>query len=574
MNAAATETPRPESIGIIVVHGIGEQRRFEHLDWQGRDIIRAIKEQPGVEITVEIAASPAANFHAEQDTWDGGPSGPVQVFVRTNGQFTHCLHFHEVWWADVNERYSLAKQLRFWLWGLAVWSYPTGTGAKLHGTDAVTSPNVPGQRVILNRLWQRTRLFMVGVFFLVAAFPIGIGLLLIQRLLNLKTPDLLKTATNYVSGVKLFNQRSRFGPGFCFRPPNEDFLDTLDEPPRVSVRRRIVRTIAVVAQADYDCWYIVAHSQGTVPALNGLMETPYAWPGYFDEATWRTFCAAGLGGPGNVPAVVGATMPQRPVWARPNEVAYRGRIFQRFRGLLTLGSPIEKFATIWPARVPIARIPAFRENTVWINVFDPLDPVSGVMNGYDGHPTAVCPTPKNVGYAASLVLLLAHLRYVTWSGTGCLADAVAKWLLTGNPDSIRTDGDHCFEPGSRQAKRRTAVAWAWWLAVFVVLGIAGGRTVRAVLSRPIASSLCDCPPLAASPLTIGAKIVAAWHWFWPSNLPCYVLGVVTFAFVGTLLVGGLSHWLLFRGDKDPPAPDTEGELRTDVDPEPPALPPW
>jgi hypothetical protein len=213
MSAPTTGAPAPKDIGVVLVHGIGEQRRFEHLDWQGRDIIRAIAKQPGVDITVEIGTGHAAAFHAEQDTWDTDPGGAVKVFVRTDRQITHCLHFHEVWWADVNERYSLAKQLRFWLWGLAVWCYPPGTGSKLHGAGAVTSPNVPGQRVVLFRLWQRARLFLVGMLFLVSSFSLGIGLLLIQRLLNLKTPDLIKTIINYISGVKLFNQRARYGPG-------------------------------------------------------------------------------------------------------------------------------------------------------------------------------------------------------------------------------------------------------------------------------------------------------------------------------------------------------------------------
>jgi hypothetical protein len=58
-------TTGPKHIGIVLVHGIGEQRRFEHLDWQGRDIIRAIARQPGVDVTVEIGTGPAAAFHAE-----------------------------------------------------------------------------------------------------------------------------------------------------------------------------------------------------------------------------------------------------------------------------------------------------------------------------------------------------------------------------------------------------------------------------------------------------------------------------------------------------------------------------
>jgi hypothetical protein len=352
----------------------------------------------------------------------------------------------------------------------------------------------------------------------------------------------------------LLLRRTRYGPGFSFQPPNEDFLDTLDEPPRVSVRRRMIRTIATVAQANYDCWYLVAHSQGTIAAFNGLMEAPFAWPGYFDETTWRAFCAAGFGGPGNVPDIAADTMPRRPVWAMPDEVAYRSCIFAKFRGLLTLGSPLEKFAAIWPARVPISRIPAFRENTVWINVFDPLDPVSGVLKAYDGHPTSVCPKPKNIGYAAYPVLLLAHLRYVTKAGKDFLADGVAKWLLTGKIQDILI-GPGRFEADDARFWRRTVVAWLWWLAAFAVLGLTSGWTIRMI-----------CAP----PATAGFL----WHWLWQYGSFCYALGVVGFAIIGTLVAGGLSRWQLFQGDKDPPAPPATGDPISDPDPGRPALPPW
>ena len=224
MTIPSPESPNPaagqpelQSIGVILIHGIGEQRRFEHLDWQARDIIRALAAAPDVKTTVEIGTDRGAEFHAEQNSWSDGPRGPVRVYVETAGQPSHCVHFHEVWWADVNERYSVAKQLQFWLWGLAIWAYPHDGGGpdnRLHGQLAVTSPRDPDLSAAVGRIWARTRLFMVGVFFMVAALPVGLGLALLQRVFNLRTPDLLKTVTNYVSGVKLFNQRSRYGPGF------------------------------------------------------------------------------------------------------------------------------------------------------------------------------------------------------------------------------------------------------------------------------------------------------------------------------------------------------------------------
>jgi hypothetical protein len=85
---------------------------------------------------------------------------------------------------------------------------------------------------------------------------------LASRLFNWQTPRLLRVLANYVSAVKLYTQRRRFGAGLLWR--REEFLDSAGEPPRVSIRRRMIRTIADVAANKYDRWYILAHSQGRV----------------------------------------------------------------------------------------------------------------------------------------------------------------------------------------------------------------------------------------------------------------------------------------------------------------------
>ena len=62
----------------------------------------------------------------------------------------------------------------------------------------------------------------------------------------------------------------------------------------------MIRAIADVACNRYHRWYVLAHSQGTVVAFNGLMETAYAWPGYLDEDRWdrlKQARMAGRGGP-------------------------------------------------------------------------------------------------------------------------------------------------------------------------------------------------------------------------------------------------------------------------------------
>jgi len=269
-----------------------------------------------------------------------------------------CLiEFHEVWWADVNEPYSLTKQLRFWAWSLALWTYPSKFGSTRPSAYARQNPAPPGGEARRGTGWTRVRLFLVALFAVVLAASFGVLSFLAERLLKIKLPRLLETFVNYLAGVKLYNQKERMGGGLP--APGQDFLDTLNEPPRVSVRRRMIRALMQVAEGSYDRWYVLAHSLGSVVAFNGLMEVAYKWPGYFDEAAWVRARGRFAGPPrAGWPAPRGADpAPARPVWVQGDEIAYRSLIFENLHGLLTFGSPLEKFATIWPYRVAMAREP-------------------------------------------------------------------------------------------------------------------------------------------------------------------------------------------------------------------------
>jgi hypothetical protein len=510
MSAAVTEAPDEQHgqaadtqrIGIILVHGIGEQRRFQHLDGQMRDLLRALRglqHQGSVQqASVDIAPSGAAAFGADQDTWNSGPEPSVSVVVdhTLNGAPERArLQVHEVWWADVNEPYSLAKQVRFWFWGLAMWALPARPHAGGLGT---ASRVIPPEVLRRSWLWDRLRLWMVGVFFMLLGYSIGAASFLASRLFNLQPPNLLRTISNYISAVKLYNQERRFGPGLFWQ--REEFLDSIDEPPRVSIRRRMIRTIADVACNQNDRWYVLAHSQGAVVAFNGLMETAYAWPGYLNETHWRRLKRRRMAGPmaaGETPPSP-PFMPRRPGWARPREIAYRSRIFSRFRGFLTYGSPLQKFAGLWPALVPISLETTFRPDTPWINVYDPLDPVAGKLNAFRAQPVTCCPHPVDHGYAAHWGLLIAHLHYLTHhpaadrqSIADDLSTRTLRWILTDDPAPFAKEATGWalgtwFRAGGPQEIVRRMLAWLSWFAAALVLLLLG-----AIVLPVVAKAVCS-----------------------------------------------------------------------------------
>lgn len=489
-----------ERIGVILVHGVGQQTRFEHLDSEIRKLVDALRNLPAYangRITVEIASGGESPFRAGQDVWALGPHSTARVIAAAPGTAEKHFHFHEVWWGDVNETYSIAKQIRFWLWGLSVWNYPRKERSNQPGADVVYPPDPPGGRPAY--VWIRMRLLAVAAIFTLLGFSVGVLLFIVKRVFATETPQWLQVITNYVSGVKLYNQRRRLGPGFL--PDSDDFLDSVGEAPRYSIRRRMIRAIADVACSDYDRWHVLAHSLGSVVAFNGLMETAYSWPGYLDEMRWLKLKAQSppMAGPmrSGLPPPPDDTIPARPSWCG-GDIAYRTRIFFRFKGLLTYGSPLEKFATIWPARVPIAREPAFQPETVWVNVFDPLDPISGRLKSFNSLSERCCPHPKNVGYASSLILLLAHIRYMTAKPKGRnLPTATMRWLLAvspapGLPGNLMSGLQ--FPAQGRQAGSRDLLAWLYWIAGFVLLAIIGGLTMPLflkLLTDALNGSLCE-----------------------------------------------------------------------------------
>jgi hypothetical protein len=478
-------------VGIIVVHGVGEQKRFEHLDGEVRKIIFALREEAksieGTSVTVEIARANSAPFESAENTWQVGPGSTTRIILKGFGEQEINLHIHEVWWADVNESYSLAKQVRFWLWGLAVWRYPGKTGSS--GAAArYAAPPIPVDE-ISSRLWIRLHLFGVTMVFTALGFSIGVISFLAKRLFDLELPKFLQLITNYVSGVKLYNQPRRLSKSII--PADANFLDNINAAPRYAIRRRMLRAIADVACNDYDDWFVLAHSLGSVVAFNGLMEPSWSWPGYFDEQDWNRLRTHNppFAGPhaASWRPPSGPMVPDRPPWSG-TEVAYRRRIFSKFRGMLTYGCPLEKFAAIWPARVPISRVAAFSDNVVWVNAFDPLDPVSGVLTSFSEQPARCCPAPINVGYATSPILLYGHLLYLTGApsptpnGSPDLVTAVARWITGRMPAPGQIDGtgrdnripSRQFGNGDTKFHIRRAAAKVSWCVLFLLLIALGG----------------------------------------------------------------------------------------------------
>lgn len=439
-----------KKVGILLVHGIGEQSQFKYLEATARNIITALAEIPkppdkNRSTLVSVNTSSQAAFGAEQETWQAWDKAPVVVEVIDSKPDSHSsdvtqIHFHQVWWADLDEPDSLWTQIRFWIWGLSLWSIPGYFHPPQPGFKRMQLPtNIHEGQTSLTP-GNRLRLFWVALVILLILPALSLLSYVLRRLLGIQLPrpDLF---AQYIGDVKLYQQGERIGKG-----PLQD----LGQPPRVTLRRRMIQGMVKMSLMPYERWYILAHSQGTVLAFNGLMETAQCLPNYLTDDLWLR-CIDNPSKTGQDEPLIRlaqgvecltegekkAMFPDHPSWRNKKYILDRKRLFKNCRGLLTYGSPLSKFASLWPPIVPINEDKdVFHKDFQWINIYDPTDPVAGETQPFRSRPDQ--PThvsePIDIAYKADSFHLISHTTYLNFSNShrNALVDKIAEWIFSGH----------------------------------------------------------------------------------------------------------------------------------------------
>jgi hypothetical protein len=373
-----------------------------------------------------------------------------------------------------------------------MWTLSRKENSGVGGFSSMRLPVFPDMRPSRLTFWNHVQLFGIAWICVISSFSITLAVFLLKRL-NFGLASPIRIFVSYVSGVRLYTQSHRGGGGT---------LDGIREPPRFTMRRRMVRALVDVATADYDRWYVLAHSLGTVVAFNGLMIHAHSIPNYLDERRWHRLRrrADWIGPPRerkNESIDNKIEIPPRPLWiSDPDVVVYRDKLFSKFRGFFTYGSPLDKFAGMWPAYVPINPADAvFPPRAQWINIFDRTDPVAASLQAYNNAEIR----PANYGYKASPALLVSHLKYLDLHRSpGRIgkepADLVVDWLLLDRfePPRVLAKDSNSGEPlldgssgwyhaGSWTARLRVISAYFQWFDIAVLLTYLGVWVLRYML---------------------------------------------------------------------------------------------
>lgn len=289
-------------------------------------------------------------------------------------------------------------------------------------------------------------------------------------------------------------------------------------------------------------------------AYNGLMETEAALPNYLTRERWDTVQPSRLRKElkRDLP---GLMLPRRPSWLQPTDGIDRKILFAKLGGLLTYGSAIGKFHAIWPIIVPAnADENVFQPRFLWINVFDPTDPVSGPLwsysreHGYwaddkrriagqrsdpgslDADTHVAAKIDRSIAYKAGPLWLLSHLQYLNYYSPGyqrqapLLSTEIARWLMSDTFD---------FDPDETLKKAAPVI----WLRAFMSYGEVFLATVIVWLST--AALFWE--------LIGGKRLGWLEHVVWPVGALAALIGAILF----NSLVQGLRsvrkedapHWL-------------------------------
>ncbi len=465
-------------VGVLLVHGVGEQRQFEHLEEVARNLVQVLQEQHEqsknstvpdetivpdenriTRVTVDVRTTNDATFGSNQKNWKADDNAPVIISVEVGGEHVTELHLHEVWWADLDEPTTLKTQASFWKWGFALWLNPGYIkDSSKNDSNSVKDKNDSyrsnGKKI---RLLDRFALFGVAMVIALTQPVLSILSLILRQLFDSKLkPDIL---VQYIGDVKLYQQKGRAAKG--------PLLD-IGAPPREAIQRRMISALARMALDDNDRWYIMAHSLGTIVAFDSLNREEnnsgdnskklFDYLDYDLKKRWKE--------------------------QHETEDISKQVLFSKLRGFLSYGSPYSRFLTLWPAIVvPILNNRRyFNQDFVWINVYDPSDPVSAKIirvpkeGGSSDNPNLESKNDngelkphKEYAYKTDSYHLLSHTSYLTFKAgqDDRLINLIANWLLKGGE----------FEPGqsnrwindSRRISRRVRFQILIWF--LLVLGI-------------------------------------------------------------------------------------------------------
>ncbi len=523
----------PRRVGLLFVHGIGEQERWEHTRGAATRLAQLLKDHPNRNASVNLVDH-TQGWSALAGAPEIAPPERAPIVIQYRAPHADgAIDFecHEVWWADLGKRRGLVEAFTFWAWGLGQWGapiYATRDASKLDASaerDQGPKVHLPISVGKQPRTQIATRLSLAWAG--IAATMITVTLSVVLRLVSFLTGTKASTdlIVDYLGDVEVYQQRGKPGEGEASDP---------GLPKRVAIRRRMVTEMVAMGARDYESWSILAHSLGSIVAFNGIGEIGHALPNYCDQELWDTL-------PGDLTRDADCPtrddpenmMPARPAWLSHEDCINKTKLFGNLTNFVTYGSPLGTFAAIWP------RIVAFEQgvgrrgvfaNTKWMNIVSGTDPVSGLLDRYSfwvrGKDKADLPHAFDLRRPTSAPFGLSHIAYfVSQTRDGLIArikgnkerayqpspyadfydDVMAQ--LTRRVDKPRTPVTSIADPLVHDRQRFRSSAWVTTGLFLLCFAIVGLPLWAFGLSEPLAYSFPTLPEFSTFPGPLKAVLI-------------------------------------------------------------------
>lgn len=557
---AAPPLPAAESVGLLFVHGMGEQERWAHLRGSVVELAELLRRYGGEAASVSVVD--------RTEHWQGEPGepqiagrAPITISLRYRGQPAQGIdfHCHEVWWADLGHRTGLMDSIRFWIWGLGQWAAPIylhRDASRLDPLDdkvqeqPTTSKAPPRPTVAMPRsvggelgaqLIARFSLAWAGLVAVLTVLSLSLFKRVAGALGDVNTsPSLL---VQYLGDVQAYEARARPGHGLPSDPGH---------PRRVAIRRRMVTEMVAMAARPHSRWYVMAHSLGSVLAFNGIGEIGHTLPNYLPKALWDALPDELTTDPDcPLREDIENMMPARPAWLGARDCINRPALFARLRGLVTYGSPLDKFAALWPRIVAFETQPdeaapprPIFPDCAWVNLVANTDPVAGAIDRFaepEGAPAGTnLPRLHNVRRAGAQLIGWAHVQYwqVPQRWDTARADHYKEamaWLTGAAEPAPAGDPEPPF--GARYAPGLAdhAILFGQALALTILLWAAGTLVIAAAVI-----------PFAPEEWRIFGTVPASKAGFW--DYACFTARLMPAVAAGASLILYLTGHLRWIGE--------------------------
>lgn len=198
-DAHPTTVPEPltrktemERIGVLLVHGIGDQNRFEHLHAVAQRLVTTTSQMYG-NSNVSVQMLPGIANRSD-----------LSIIIKCSPEHFKVLDLREMWWRDLGEKATPFSIARFWAWAATFF----GTrGRFYYGPCATQPPKNSATAHNRIRLLDRFSLFFKITYFFILLLPLRLSILLVNLIPGIRPINLFRTIFTYMSSVKMYQQR-------------------------------------------------------------------------------------------------------------------------------------------------------------------------------------------------------------------------------------------------------------------------------------------------------------------------------------------------------------------------------